>query len=135
MTDVDRHINQWLHNRQFLSTIEPRFHDWIVTVAFYTALHAVDSLLAYDGVKDIINHDTRNSVLVHTNRYQHINRHFKPLYQLSRTVRYMVEPQNWVPRDQIKPQIFVRYLYPIEASVQKLTGRSMKLIDIPLREA
>jgi len=49
MTSAD-HITQWKHNRAFLATIPPDYPDWVVTVAFYVALHAVDALLAHDKV-------------------------------------------------------------------------------------
>lgn len=71
MTNADRHIKQWLHNRRYISTIPAEFHDWIITAAFYTALHAVDTLLAHENVANVVNHDTRNDVLARTHRYTH----------------------------------------------------------------
>lgn len=130
-----RHIQQWKHNRSFLPLIDPEYGDWIVNVAFYVALHAVDALLAHDRVTGVNSHDARNDVLIRTNKYRHIQRHYMPLYSLSRTVRYLADPLLWVPADQIEAQVFPRFLYPIEKSVQKLIGLDLQLAQIVLKSS
>jgi hypothetical protein len=127
------HIDQWLHNRQFLSTIDPDYPDWAVTVTFYTALHAVDALLQSDQVEGIVSHAARNQTLNHTNRYRRVWRAYQPLYDLSRTVRYMANPRAWVPWNCIQSEVFRRYLYPLEDSVQKLMQESLRLGPVLLR--
>src|SRR5690349_14214965 len=116
------HIQQWQHNRAFIGTVDPEFPDWAVTVTFYAALHAVDALLKYDKVTRVINHESRNAVLAGTNRYAKIFRLYQPLYTLSRTIRYLAKPKEWVSWGQIEAEVFRRYLYPIEESVKKLMG-------------
>lgn len=120
MGSRDDHIRQWKHNRDFLGLIPPDYPDWLVTVTFYVALHAVDALLAHDGVTGVTSHDDRKRVLIYTNRYAGIQRSFLPLYDLSRTVRYLADPAKWVPSDRIQKDVIGRYLYPIEKSVQTL---------------
>lgn len=63
MADPAKHITQWKHNRAFLNSVPPAYSDWIVTVTFYVALHAVDSLLEFDNVDRVHSHETRNRVL------------------------------------------------------------------------
>lgn len=126
------HTKQWLHNRQFLPSIPVNFPDWAVTVVFYTALHAVDSLLAHDKVAAITSHKARNYTLSRTNRYAKIWLSYQPLYDLSRTVRYMANPQRWVEWPKIESEVIPRYLYPIETSVIKLAGNMEKLDLIKL---
>ena len=92
---------------------------------FYTALHAIDSLLKHDDVKGVVSHNARNATLIKTNRYAQIWRHFQPLYDLSRTVRYLAKPGRWVSWDKIEVDVVKRYLYPIEKSVQKLIGKNI----------
>mgnify|MGYP001025035447 CR=1 FL=1 len=135
MTDPQRHIRQWLHNRGFIATIEPRFHDWIVTATFYAALHAVDTLLAHDQNSRVVDHASRNDVLARTNRYQQIHRHYKPLYMLAQSVRYLAAPEKWIPFEKVESHVLHRYLYPIEASVQKLINQQLDLPPIKLRTA
>ncbi|MGB7158802.1 MAG: hypothetical protein WBD40_12085 [Tepidisphaeraceae bacterium] len=132
MGDQEKHVRQWKHNRLFIETIEPRFPDWIVTASFYVALHAVDSLLAFDKVHGVTSHDSRNRVLFETNRYLQIKRHYIPLYDLARTVRYLANPQVWVPYAQVETQVLRRHLYPLETSVQKLMGASLGFSEIHL---
>lgn len=126
MSARDDHVRQWLHNRTFLTTIPPQYNDWIVTVTFYTALHAVDALLVHDRVA-VYNHASRNRTIASINRYDRIDRGYTPLYYLSRTARYVADPNQWIPADRIPKEVIQRHLYPIEASVQKLVGHDLKL--------
>lgn len=127
------HIRQWHHNRAFLRTIEPEFPDWAVTVSFYTALHAVDALLKHDKVPGIVSHETRNATLGRTNRYKKIWKVYQPLYDLSRTIRYLARPARWVAWEKVEGEVFRRYLYPLEASVQKLMGKQEQLPRIEMK--
>lgn len=132
MPSPDDHIRQWRHNRAFLQTIRPDFRDWILTAAFYTALHAIDTLLTSDGVI-VSNHEGRNKTLAKVNRYEKIHDSYDPLYKLARTVRYLADPARWIPADRIQREIIERRLYPIEGSVQKLISRDLALGDIVLQ--
>ena len=113
------HIEQWRHNRRFLSEIPFNYPDWIVTAAFYTALHAVDTLLTKNGLT-VNGHNGRNDILMRTHHYQQIWRNYKQLYDTSRTVRYLATPQKWVPAKDIMREVVQGLLYPIENSVKKL---------------
>lgn len=121
MAKPSDHIEQWKHNRRFIEMIPRGYPDWIVTVAFYTALHAIDALLTFDNTPDVINHETRNRVLTRTHKYLKITRAYLPLYNLSRTVRYVAAPSKWIKVSDIETRVF-RLLYGIEKSVQKLMG-------------
>jgi hypothetical protein len=127
------HIIQWHHNRDFISTIDPNYPDWAVTVSFYVALHAVDALLKFDGNIHITDHTSRNATLSHTNRYSKIWKLYHPLFGLSRTVRYLANPKKWVPWPEVEFQIFRRYLYPIEKSVLKLMKKDDSLPPISMK--
>ncbi len=83
MANIQSHVTQWTHNRALVGHIPAKYPDWLVTVAFYTALQAIDALLAYDNVP-VYSHDARNGTLKHTNRYEFIWKHYNPLYDLSR---------------------------------------------------
>jgi hypothetical protein len=132
MADRQSHIRQWNHNRRFVSTVSAEFPDWIITGVFYVALHAVDALLAHDKVSGVTSHEGRNRVLFETNRYSQIRKHYMPLYDLARTVRYLADPRAWVPPDQIEKNVVNRYLYPLERSVQKLIGEQIELAPLSL---
>lgn len=119
MAKDSRHLDQWSHNRRLITLIPSTHPDWIVTVTFYTALHAVDALFAKDGIT-VTSHSERNHILTHTSRYSEINKKYYVLYMLSRTVRYLANPATWIPEKQIEPRVFGECLYPIEKSVFKL---------------
>lgn len=113
------HLRQWQHNRDFLAIIPGKYPDWVVTVAFYSALHVVDAVLSAYQVTTV-SHESRNLVLSKTNRYLKIRECYLPMYTLSRTIRYLANPQQWVPSEKIETHIFERYLYPIEQSARGL---------------
>ena len=126
------HIKQWKHNREFVATIAPTFPDWAVTAIFYTALHAIDALLKHDNVLPV-NHDSRNNTLMRTNRYMKIWKLYQPLYNLSRTVRYLAKPEKWVSWDEIQSNVIGRYLHPIEGSVENLMQSSQSLPPLTVK--
>ena len=102
-----------------------------MTVTFYTALHIVDALLAFDRVEGINRHDARNSVLLKTNKYLAIRRAYMPLYSLSRTVRYLADPAKWISTNMIEPKVF-SYLYSVENSAQNLMKKDLHFEKITL---
>jgi len=63
--------------------------DWVVTVAFYTALHMVEAMLFDDFPdKHTSHHSERHNVLQGA-RYSHIWYDYRPLYAQSRLARYL----------------------------------------------
>jgi hypothetical protein len=129
------HIKQWHHNRAFIGRIDPDFPDWAVTATFYTALHAIDALLKHDKVMRVVSHASRNETLAKTNKYAKIWELYCPLYDMSRTIRYLAKPARWVSWPNIEGEVFRRYLYPLEASVLKLMGNADPLPPIKMKAA
>lgn len=128
---MESHLTQWRHNRAFLRTVKPEFPDWAVTVAFYTAVHAIDALFSHDNLS-VVNHLDRNGKLQNNNRYSKLWTHYYPLWTLSRTVRYFGDPALWVAWPDIHQQVIVRSLYPIEKSVGRLIRRDLESLDGPI---
>lgn len=134
MDRTSQHINQWKHNRELICQIPCEYPDWIVTIVFYTALHAVDALFAYKKIEGKINHKLRNEMLMTTHQFEAIRNAYLPLYDLSRTVRYLANPAKWIPIDEISTRAFSK-LYGVEASVQKLMGKALNLPKLTLLPA
>jgi len=78
-------------------------------------------------------HGERNSILMRTNRYLQIRKHYLQLYDLSRTIRYLAKPANWTPANVIMAEVIKKLLYPIENSVQKLLKTQYDLPEINLQ--
>jgi hypothetical protein len=133
MAKSSQHIQQWMHNRSLLALIPPEYPDWVVTISFYVSLQAVDALLTHDHTS-ATRHEIRNEILLKTNRYSKIRECYFPLYDLSRTVRYLAEASKWVRFDKIESEVFRRYLYPIEESCLKLMSSDLKLEKIKLMQ-
>lgn len=128
---LDAHIAQWLHNRSLISRIPASHPDWIVTVAFYTAVHAVDAALAAQGIT-AWNHETRFTAIAGIHKMQKIGLLYQPLYDLSRKVRYIADPNSWIKPDLIESQVIRARLFPLEQSVEKLIGVKLDLPNIDL---
>lgn len=127
----DAHIVQWKHNRSLIGQIPASHPDWIVTVVFYTAVHAVDTALAFDGLVPW-SHETRFETIAASNRYARIGKLYHPLYDLCRKVRYTATPDLWIPREQIDQQVVRGILLPLENSVMNLINAKLELPTIDL---
>jgi hypothetical protein len=111
-----------MHNREFISILPDRFSDWMLTGVFYAAVHAVESLIAFDGLPNHTSHEARNQTLRTVRRYQQVWRHYRELYDASQTTRYDCDPNLWIPSADVKAVWIPQYLYPLEQSVRKLIG-------------
>ena len=78
-------------------------------------------------------HGERNRILIHTNRYLQIRKHYLQLYDLSRTIRYLAKQANWTHANVIMAEAIKKLLYPIENSVQKLLKTQYDLPEINLQ--
>jgi hypothetical protein len=114
-------IAQWQHNRRLLSKLEPEFNDWIITITFYAALHAVEALLIADLAPGHSRHGERHETLQNNPRYRsQIWPAYKVAYDLAHVARYSAKPHRWLSAANIPKTLFERSLYPIEAEVSKL---------------
>ena len=85
------HARQANHNQLFLDSVDPaQFPDWIVTAAFYKAVHLVEGLLVRKGCPTG-NHYQRNETL--KRRFPGVWRGYRPLYNQSRVARYYLGPK------------------------------------------
>lgn len=123
---VDRHIAQWHHNRALIEKLPASHSDWVVTAAFYTAVHAIDAALAHEGHL-VSNHEKRFEALAFVNRLAKPRQLLHTLYNLSRTARYSADPSQWIAPRRIEPDEIRGRLYPLEQSIQKLIGRNLNL--------
>ena len=90
MATAAAHTQQATHNQEFLDSVDAtRFPDWVVTVAFYKAVHLVEGLLVRKG-RGTSNHGQRNSVL--RRQFPGVWREYRPLYNQSRVARYWCVP-------------------------------------------
>lgn len=76
----------------WLRQATPPMPQWVVTVAFYKALHIVEAVFIADKkspIKHADDHSQRNDVLKRHNRYQHLWKHYRPLWNDSLIARYL----------------------------------------------
>lgn len=74
---ANEHLAKARHNERFLQELRldtTDFLDWAVTVAFYSALHYIDALLAYNHGFDPKDHRERSTELT---RHAHLRKNVK----------------------------------------------------------
>ena len=90
MATVAAHAHQVNHNETFRNTIDPAlFPDWVVTAAFYQAVHLAEGLLVRKG-RASGSHVARNGILKRL--FPTMWAHYRPLYNQSRVARYLCVP-------------------------------------------
>jgi hypothetical protein len=128
---IDAHIAQWKHNRSLIPQVPATHPDWIVTVAFYVAVHAVDSVLEFEE-SPACNHETRFKAIAKINRMRKIGELYHPLYDLCRKIRYTADPNQWIRPENIYKYVIKGYLLPLERSAINLLGKTIDLPEIDL---
>lgn len=104
--------------------------EWVVTVAFYKALHLVEALFFHDGQGHGVNHENRDHLLKTNRRYSHIYKHYRPLWAASVVARYLEDAcgkgyscfSDFIKPDRIQSEFLNHRLHQIESSVHKLLG-------------
>jgi len=114
----------------FLLTRPNDFPQWVTTIAFYTAVHAIEALFATTGTHSD-DHSARNQRLKTTKKYQHIWRHFRPLWNDSQIARYLTSNGHQYPS-------FSAYLSPdevynihVKANLGQIVQSIRRLMDEP----
>lgn len=119
MPKPKQHQEKADHNKAFLTTIaDDKFCDWKATVAFYSAVHLVEKLRAFDG-EHSQNHDERDRCI--RRKFPVIYNSYHQLFNASLTGRYKsVGAFNISPGD-VQKMLIDTYLAEIEKFVANET--------------
>lgn len=105
---------------------------WIVTIAFYKALHMIEAVLAEQNPPcHSVDHTARNDLLKKTRKYHQLWIHYSPLYQASLVARYLSALGGSKPMDtyltveDCKNKILNHRLRQIALSANKLIGKEV----------
>lgn len=129
------HINAAKRNQQaidYLMLGGDAYVPWIVTIAFYKALHIIEAVLAEQNPSShTTDHGTRNDLLKRTKKYHHLWTHYSPLFQASLNARYLSGPagsnpmDSYLSVDDCKNKILNHRLRQIALSANKLIGKDV----------
>ncbi len=114
MPSVRVHKEQAKHNNSFLNSIsEPKYRDWKLTVAFYTALQAIDAGLTekdprWREKKEGTMYALRDTILAMWNR--DLYKHYNFLLIKSRESRYLESIGDRVASDYFTDEEVNRYI-------------------------
>jgi hypothetical protein len=124
MPRADQHRIKAEQNKKFLGTITlDDYPDWVVVVAFYTAVHCAERLRAFAGHGDSTGHEDRLRYI----QLEHpdIHTHYHILQNASMLARYQSNAdffEQFQPED-IPKKIIDERLKPIEEYVQTRTRK------------
>jgi|SRR5665213_1055995 len=100
----------------------------MTTVAFYTAVHAIQTLLCLDGNNRATTHESRSQILYSVQRYKDLIRDFKALYDASRAARY--DCSGWLDAAMVRNELIRNRLFRIEDRVNRLGRMNILLPDL-----
>jgi uncharacterized protein (UPF0332 family) len=133
MPSLPQHISQWKRNRTLLiSNAHDSFPEWKIIVAFYCALHAVETLLSKRGYhpKD---HSARNAFLGdRNNKLLRLWSPYKTLYDASHDARYACPAIQKRFAPAIQKDLIQTCLQTVEAAV--ITEAEINREEFPLLE-
>lgn len=93
MPTKNQHLQKATHNENFLNALDISttiYLDWLVTIAFYAALHFVDAYIALTYSKHPSKHQVRDNYIVKDTKLKRIIDGYWDLKNDSRQSRYNV---------------------------------------------
>jgi hypothetical protein len=134
-SDAD-HFAAAARNQALLDHLLPQvkqFPEWVAVVAFYKAMHVVEAVLyRTHREKHTFGHERRNEVLKSNRRYDHLYKHYWPLFNASLVARYMEVggrgggsfPRfaDYIPPAAVVADLIRHYLHQVEQTAAKLIG-------------
>jgi hypothetical protein len=117
----------------FLIREDARFPEWVATVAFYKAVHVVESVFVVQGIEASTDHWERLNQLKRDRRFAKMHEHFRPLFNASLIARYLSDVDgtgfktfvDYIPADQVKAKLVRHRLHQLEESGVKFLTREL----------
>lgn len=104
--------------------------EWLAVVAFYKALHLIEAVLfRTHPVKHGRDHPHRNQLLK-DRRYQHLYKHYRPLFAASLVARYLESEEagevgafaEYMPAERVRDYLVNHCLRQVERSAEAFLG-------------
>lgn len=123
------HADQCRHNEEairFLSGRIDNFPDWVAVVAFYKALHAIETVFATEG-KHYGKHTERNSAIRNHPKLKAIWNSYRIMKSASRIARYLTEDEgacvfprfaSYMTPEQVKTTLLENHLVAVETATR-----------------
>jgi len=123
------HINQCRHNEEAIKFLSGRiddFPDWVAVVAFYKALHAIETVFAAEG-KHYSKHTERNSAIRKHPKLKGIWNNYRLIKSASRIARYLTEDEGasvfpcfagYMTPEQVKTTLLEGHLVTVETAAR-----------------
>lgn len=120
MPSTIQHLRQVDHNKQLLQTFDvnsTEYLDWVVTIAFYTAVHLIEAYFA-DVRPQIHNtdHQKRQDAMRRVAEFKSIYNLYRELEEWSRNTRY----KCYQPKSEFVKNQVLSYLSDIEQVINGL---------------
>lgn len=134
MPNQSQHLNQWKRNRALLLlNVHDDYPEWKITVAFYCALHAVESMMAQRSLPRFKDHVGRNRFLCDpASRMLKIWHPYKALFDASHDARYTCPDIQKRFGSSVQKQLIQVCLQQVESAIMEAIG--MDRSEIPVIE-
>jgi len=124
MAKPKQHQEKADRNRQFLDSIRKDGQpEWLVIVAFYTDVHLVEKLRAYNNQHSISHEDRNNAV---RNNHRKIHTAYHELFNASLVARYATVGKFKMTLEDVNNLFVDGYLTEIEKYVSKVSAKMSK---------
>jgi hypothetical protein len=127
------HIQLAHHNDEVLEYLlkgTVGFHDWVVIVAFYKAVHLVEALFAIDGI-DSSDHNSREKRLKRRKTCKPFYKDYRALREASMVARYLGGSSGtyrhfseYMTPQRVKDEILHEHLKNVEDATTKLMSEA-----------
>lgn len=133
------HIQQANRNQAAINHLagsgEIVYPEWVATIAFYKALHVVEAVFSQDKIiEHRQTHKARLETLKKTGKYQHIFRHYDPLWRASLIARYLVARSGkqyrsfaiYLSADHVISEMLAHRLHQVQKSAMRFLTAEAK---------
>lgn len=110
------------------------YPEWVVTVAFYKALHVVETVFCEQDGHHCEGHNSRLEKLK-SSRYSKLHKQYRPLWAASTVARYLHDRDankpystfaDYTPPDEVKRQFVEKRLYRLEQEAVTFLGEPLR---------
>jgi len=107
--------------------------EWVVTIAFYKALHVVEAVFDAEMQKHSMSHNDRNQTL-RVNRFKAVHKPYSKLYRASRIARYLEDDSggrfasfaDYMDAETVRDKVIMKELRSVEQNCLQFLGDEAK---------
>lgn len=104
----------------------PQHSEWVATIAFYKAIHVIETVFVCTKIGNSADHEDRTFKLKHDRRFDSLHTHYRPLKEASTIARYLQDSQgrfrefsDYLTPEKVHSELIRHRLHQIEVSASR----------------